>query len=294
MNIADLKAEGAGARVMILGYPGAGKTGSLASLANAGYKIRMIDFDANPQPFVQHVDPRFYPNVDIIQLGDKMMKGSSYLEPDGIPTAYMRALELMNRWKYKARDGTETDLGPTSAWGSDTIVVLDSLTSLGDAIFRRQAKLMNKSPDTMTDRVWGIAMGQQDGFIEALKSPLNRFHLIVLAHLKIIGPPDVRDKENPVTRELKERLVDLVPTRLFPRALGRDLPQSIARHFSTVVLCETCDDKKIVKSGCGRAIYTTPRKELDLKVPGDVPPVLDLADGMAYIFKAIAPPLQAA
>src|ERR1700692_1276245 len=34
-------------RIMVVGYPGTAKTGSLASLLNAGFKIRMLDYDGN-------------------------------------------------------------------------------------------------------------------------------------------------------------------------------------------------------------------------------------------------------
>ncbi len=41
---------------MQLGYPGAGKTGSWACLANAGYQLRIIDLDHNLDPLLEFID----------------------------------------------------------------------------------------------------------------------------------------------------------------------------------------------------------------------------------------------
>ncbi len=59
----------------------------------------------------------------------------------------------MDRWKY-TEDGEEVDLGASKDWGPDTVVVLDSLTAMGTAAFRRQMSLMNKTPLNTTQQLW--------------------------------------------------------------------------------------------------------------------------------------------
>lgn len=277
-------------RMLIVGYPGMHKTGGLSSLIDAGYKIRMLDYDGNTDPIFQYVnDKSKLANVDIVSLEDKLRSGQKFLETTGIPTAFARGLELMNEWKYKDEDGTEINLGRSKDWGCDTIVVLDTMTAMGTAAFRRQMALMNKTPMNTTQQLWGVAMQQQDAFIEYITAEGNRFHVIVMAHLKMIGPKDIKESDDETTKELKKRVADLVETRLFPRALGQDLPQHIGGHFPSLI--EATIENKAGKTN--RIYRTIPRPELDLKLASKVSfDKADVSDGLAKIFAELAPPLD--
>src|SRR5262245_20531699 len=136
-NAADLL-KNLPARILIVGYPGAGKTGALASLANAGFKLRIIAYDklANMAPLFAYVHSDKLTNIDIVALEDKMRATPNGMEPAGVPQAFAQGLNLMERWKYKNPDGTEVDLGKPAEWGPDTIVVLDTLTAMGEAAKR--------------------------------------------------------------------------------------------------------------------------------------------------------------
>jgi hypothetical protein len=267
----DKLSESGKVRMLVVGYPGAGKTGGLASLVNAGFKVRMLDFDGNYQPLLMYAKPELRKNIDIVVLEDKMRQGPRYAEPVGIPEAFAQAHKLLDRWKYKDGD-EEVDLGRSKDWGPDTIVVLDSLTSLGRAAFRRAMVMQNKTPGNITDQVWGLAMQEQENFIEALTSADNNHHVIVLSHLVLVGPPQHRKGDDDQTKELKERLTDLVPTRLYPSALGQKLPPKIAEHFTTTVLIESEVRGKSVR----RVIRAQPRPELDLKAA-----VLESIEGLS-------------
>lgn len=286
---ADKVAAKTPVRMMVVGYPGSAKTGALASLANAGYKIRMLDFDGNTEPLILYTKPDMLKNIDIVTLEDKMRNGQKYIETSGIPTAFKTALDMMDRWKYKEPDGTEVDLGMSKDWGCDTILVLDSLTAMGEAAMRRVLTMMNKTPYNMTQQAWQFAMKEQEAFIEKLTSKENKFNVIVLSHLKMIGPKDIQESDNDVNKELKEKIADILPTRLYPSALGRQLPQNIAQHFPTVVEAA----KAFKGSTVAYQLMLAPRVDLDLKVPApNLPPKLDIGDGLLRIFEAIAPPLS--
>lgn len=272
-------------RMMIVGYPGMAKTGSLASLANMGYKLRIADYDGNYAALLQHTKPEFLDNIDIVTLEDKLRSSQKFMEVSGIPDAFMRGVKLLDRWKYKEEDGTEVDLGASKDWGCDTIFVLDSNSAMGVAAFRRVMSLLNKTPTNMTQQGWGIAMKEQDEFLERVTSTTNRFHVIVLNHLKMIGPKDIQAQDDELTKSLKGRIADLVPTRLFPNALGQGLPQNIAGHFPNVI------EATVNKKG-QRVFLTQPRQELDLKLAMlDAKPEYPISDGLATIFAAIAPPI---
>lgn len=273
-------------RALIVGYPGAGKTGALASLLNAGFKMRYLDFDGNIEPLMLYADREKLANLDIMYFEDKMRVGAQFMEPVGIPTAFKEALDAMDHWKYTEQDGTVVDLGASKDWGPETIVVLDSLTAMGEAAFRRAMKLSNKTPMNTTDRVWGLAMAEQLAFIQKLTSFNNKFHVIVLAHLKMISPKSERSGDSDLTKELKEQVANLLPTRLYPSALGWQLPQVIGGEFPTLL-----EIVATVKAGqVKRVIKTVPRVDLDVKVPApNLPKELDITDGMLTIFKALSP-----
>ena len=275
-------------RMLIVGYPGAGKTGALASLANAGYKIRLIDFDGNYLPLLKFTKPEFLPNIDIQTFEDKLRSGMKFIETEGIPTAFANALKALDRWKYTDVDGTEVDLGRSKDWGCDTIVVVDGMTGMGSASFRRVQNMLNKTPLNTTQQVWGIAMAEQDAFVEKLTSAQNAFHVIVLSHLKMISPKEASKDAEDGAKEIARQQMELIPTRLFPSALGHQLPQNIGGHFPTLVLIEPEYKGTTVR----RVIRTIPRPELDIKLPANMPDKLDISDGLAKIFAELAPPLS--
>lgn len=273
-------------RALLVGYPGAGKTGALACLIDAGFKMRFLDFDGNLEPLLLHADASKLDNLDVLHFEDRMRIGSAFHEPVGIPTAFSDALKAMDHWKYKDGEGNEVDLGKSDEWGPDTIVVLDSLTAMGEASMKRAMKLSNKTPMNNTDRVWGLAMGEQAEFIKRLTRTSNRFHVIVLAHLKMIGPKDIRHGDSSLTQKIKEETGSLIETRLFPSALGWQLPQQIGGEFPTLL-----EVTASVKAGhVKRVIRTVPRPELDVKLPAILEAKeLDIKDGMLHIFNALSP-----
>lgn len=274
-------------RGMLVGYPGAGKTGALACLLNAGFKLRVLDFDGNLEPLLKWADPAKLDNLDAIHFEDQTRIGSGFLEPVGIPQAFANALRAMDQWKYPGPDGVEVDLGASKDWGPDTIVVLDSTRTMGDAAFRRAMKMLNKTPMNTTDRVWGLAMSEQAAFLNKLGSSSNRFHVIILSHLKMVGPKDVRSGDSDLTTTIKGQVADLIGTRLYPWVLGWQLPQTIAGDFSTVL-----EVASTVKAGqVKRVIRWQPRQELDLKLPANMGDVkeLDIKDGLLHIFRAVSP-----
>lgn len=272
-------------RCLLLGHPGAGKTGALAPLLNAGFKMRMLDFDGNLEPLLQFTDPGKLSNLDVLHFEDKMRLGSGFMEPVGIPTAFKNALNALDNWVYE-EGGEKIDLGCSKDWGPDTIVVVDSLTKMGDAAFRRAQKMLNKNPTNTTQQVWGLAMAEQLAFVERLTSTSNRHHTIVLAHMKIIAPKDSGKGDSELTEDLKKRMAEVVPTRYYPRALGYELPQTIGGEFSTALVMET----EYVGMKARRYLKSIPSELLDLKIPApNFPAKLDIADGMLTVFKALSP-----
>jgi hypothetical protein len=273
-------------RIMLIGYPGTAKTGSLASLANAGFKLRIENFDGNLDPLIDRINPAMLKNVDSVLLEDAITMGAQYTEASGIPEAFAKGVRLMDNWKYK-EDGGEVDLGRSKDWGLDTILVLDSITSMGEAAKRRATKLSNKTSDTVTDRVWNLAITEQANYLDKLSSAANGFHVIVIAHLKMISPRDVRKGDSDIAKAVKQEIADMLPTRLYPNVLGWQYPQVAMADWPIVIEAT----REIKGNAVKYALNLTPRSELDLKYPGveTIGPKLDISDGMLKVFRALSP-----
>ncbi len=286
-------------RMLLTGFPGAGKTGAIASLANAGYKLRIMDFDGNPESLLAYTRPELLQNIDIVSLEDELADAQGFTTTKGLPTAFARGRRLLDRWKYEDADGVKdektgksyVDLGSTYEWGPDTILVLDGLTGLSSAAMRRAQAAANVTPLSMTQGVWGAAMQDEEGFIETLTAKKRAHHVICISHLKLIGPKAVERKDDDTAKAIKEQLVELVPTRWYPTALGQGLAKTIAGHFPVTINIgiESKANKAV------RRFNVQPREDMDLKVPAaTLPTELSIENGLIAIFKALGakPPVS--
>jgi hypothetical protein len=292
MNGADLFASDP-FRGIIVGYPGGGKTGAIAALANVGYKIRVLDYEGNFRPLLAFTKPEFRKNIDVVTFQDKLANSpdKSYVAPVGIPSAFNRSLEMMMHWKYKNPDGTETDLGKPADWGMDTVIVLDSITGQGEAAFRRAQVMANKTPSNTTQAVWGGAVADQLGMLQIMGAFDKRYHLIALAHLTMIGPQDIDKKDDDLTKEIKRDIAELLPTRLYPKAVTKAFSQTIAKEFPTMLLAEQRERAGKVQ----RILKTTVGAELDLKFPvANAPAEVPVETGLATLFALMGykPPVE--
>jgi hypothetical protein len=258
---------------LIYGDGGAGKTSSLISLVQAGYKLRIYDFDNLLKPLKGLIKARCPERIDQVSVQtftDKLkgidvpvvMQGASMkVMPNvvGTPKAYSDAMKQLNHWK----DGDE-DLGAPSSWGEDTIVVIDSLTSAANSAFRYVQAMnpMAKEPQTYYFAAQNLIMN----LIYLLCSEDFGVHVLVLAHLNYD-----KDKEGNILKA-------------FPKSIGSALNTSIATNFNTALLVES------VGNSGKREIVTRSTGLLDLKNPavfsGELPARLPSETGLADYFTA--------
>ena len=274
-------------RCLIAGYPGSGKTGCLAALANAGFKLRVLSFDkrANMAPLLMFTEPDKRKNIDVLFFEDPLTVEDRYIGVLGIPNAFAGALKAMDRWKYKEGE-TEIDLGRSKEWGRDTVVVLDNLTSMGDAAMRRARAIRNKTPVNTTDDTWGLAMNEQAAFIEKMAANANNFHLVINAHMKMVGPKGERSGDTELQKLVKEQEAELISTRLYPSALGRALPPEICRHLPTVLRAERRVDRAGKEK---RVLLTVSGPEFDTKVPAiGLAAELPIETGLLTVLEAVS------
>lgn len=245
-------------KILYIGDSSTGKTGSLVSLVEAGYKLRILDMDNgldSLKAYVKKQCPDKINNVDYETVRDKFKSSAAGPVIDGQPKAYVNAVKLMDKW---------SDESLPKDWGPETIFVLDSLTRLGDAALA-WAKGMN--PGAKDGRQWyGVAQDSLENVLSLLTSDEFHANVIVISHVKIIERQDGTYKG-------------------YVNAVGSALGPTIPTYFNTLVLAET--------SGSGvsarRKIKTVPTGMIDLKNPAPfaVLPELPLESGLATLFQTL-------
>lgn len=196
-------------RVKLLwcGDPGAGKTGSLATLANAGFNVNIIDIDNNLAIL------RAY-------LTDEAAKCVSYVTiPAKDPQTWNKAVALLDKWD----DGVDP-----KTWDANTVFVVDSGTFLNEALMTNLCTAKGiKLEDAPPQALWGSMYKVFENFIAKLTSDKYKCHVIVTAHLR-----NLEDD-----RGLKKS---------YPSFMGQQLPNTVARYMNNVWLAETKDGKRSI------------------------------------------------
>lgn len=251
-------------KCLVIGDSGSGKTGALTSLVKAGYKLRILDFDNNLdvlKAFIEHECPDKINNVEFRTLRDKRKAGAEGAVIDGKPTAFSSALRMLDQWKYD-----DVDFGKPSAWGSDCILVLDSLSRFCDAAFdfRLPLAVVGRSGEIDLRAVYGDAQDAVESTLANLTSPQFETNVIVIAHIVYQETPD--------------------GIKGFPQGVGQKLSPKIPQYFPTKI--------RFFNKGGKRSIKTTSTPMIDLANPKpfDMLPEYPIETGMADIFAVLRQP----
>lgn len=224
-------------KMLLIGNSGMGKTGCLASLALAGYNLRILDTDSGAEILFQMLkhDKDALARVDVETHTDKYVEVGGAMRPKVPLTGFSGAAKTMTNWP---------GLGKPAEWTEDDILVVDSLTLLGKFIFNHvlnlAGRLLTGQPPQIQD--WGAAMELQENVLAGLYNlPCN---VIVTSHLTSITPEG-----------------EAVPM-FFPSALGSKLPPKVGRYFNS-----TIGVKMIGVGQAKRRIITTSDPTLGCKTP---------------------------
>lgn len=255
---------------LVLGDSGSGKTGSLASLLKDGYKLRIYDFDNLLQVLInqalwdcpEKMDnlsyQTFTDNFKIPPVPVGMIEKAQRAMPFvvGTPTAYVNALKQLDYWK----DGDE-DLGKPGEWGPDSIVVIDTLTSMAMAAYRYAVAMDPLGKDGRVH--YKTAQDLVMNCLALLASKQFNTNVLLLAHIDY-------DKDH------------LGMTKGFPRSIGAAINSVIAGNFNCVLRVENND-------GVNRYIRTNASGIVDLKNPVAfrVQEKYPIETGMADFFAAV-------
>lgn len=254
-------------KLLLIGDAKSGKTGSLVSLVKAGYKLRILDMD-NLLDILKYCImeqcPNMIENVEFRTLRDRRKASPTGPVIDGQPKAFQDAIKMLDRWKYKNDDGTETDLGVPAEWGPDCILILDSLSRFCDAAydFREPLTPKGKSGDYDARAVYGDAQDAVEYVLATLTSKSFATNVIVVAHIQYMDLPDGTKKG-------------------FPQGVGQKLSPKIPQYFPSVVLYTNQGGKRTLQTN------STPLIDLANPRPFAVEKSYPIETGLAQFFEVL-------
>lgn len=245
-------------KLLLIGDSKSGKTGSLASLVFAGYKLRILDYDNGLDALAQVIkqrDPKLLANVEYRTLRDKVIATPiGPMVPN--PTAFIEGLKLLDKWE---------PFGVPATWGKEVIVVLDSFTFMSDAAFNYRLPIVPKSKDGKFDvrMVYKDAQDAAESVLALLTSDNFLCNVVVISHVRYVVNPDGTKKG-------------------YPSAVGSALSPLIPRYFNSVALAQTGPGGK-------RQIQTAPTAMIDLANPASFKMLstLPIETGLGTFFETV-------
>lgn len=249
-------------KLLLLGDAKSGKTGSLVSLVKAGYKLRILDFD-NLLDILKYMIleecPDRLDSVEFVTLRDKYKPTATGTIIDGRPRAWIDSLKLLNRWQVD-----ETDLGVPAEWGSECILVVDSLSRWCDAAydFHESSIPRGKSGDFDGRAVYGNAQDDVEKQLASLTSKSFQTNVIVIAHGTYMTLNDGS-------------------TKIFPQGVGQKLSPKIPQYFPNYIRYRNRGGKRTIQLESDSMI------DLATTNPKAMPRELDIGDGLARFFEIL-------
>lgn len=248
-------------KLLNVGDSGSGKTGSLASLADAGYHLYILDYDNGLDILANLLrdNPDALARITYRTLRDRreFIKGKPILRPP--INAFTLAGETLNEWQEAAGG----DFGPND------IVVIDTLTTFSKAAFHYAMQIAGRLNVRAQLTDYGDLATSVLAFIDNITASDSNFNVIVNSHVKYFGGDD----------EVQ------LQARGLPNAEGQQISKDVSLYFNTVVLSHTTGTGPGVK----RVISTVPRGVVGVKTsaPNTVRPTYDVAGGLAPLFRDI-------
>ena len=252
-------------KLLFVGDSGAGKTGALASLAAAGYKVRILDLDNGVDVLRDLLTSDRYTkdavnNVEYVTITEPMKNQGGKLIP-AKASVWQRTTGMLGDWK----DGT-ANLGSITTWDSNSVLVIDSLTMLSDAALSYILAMNGRLGQHPHQADWGLAQALVENLLRMLYDESVKCNVIINCHIKPMGD-------------------DSGPERYYPNTLGKALPPKVGRYFNTVLLAQSSGRGQNLK----RQIFTTSQGTIECKntAPSKVAQSYPLETGLADYFAAV-------
>jgi AAA domain len=256
-------------KLLLIGDAKTGKTGSLVSLVKTGYHLRILDFDNLLDSLKYQVlreCPDMLGNVEYRTLRDRYKQTPLGPALDGRAQAFVNAMKMLDKWSYD-----DVDLGTPAEWGSDCILVIDSLSRMCDAAYDFHFNIARpgKSGEIDGRAIYGAAQDAVEMVLSNLTSDTFKTNVIIIAHIAYQDQPDGTKKG-------------------FPQGVGQKLSPKIPQYFSSVVLYTNVRDKRTIKTN------STALVDLANPKPFEMSPELPIETGLATFFQTLRGPTTAA
>lgn len=205
-------------RLLLMGDSTSGKTGALAQLANAGYRLLLHDFDQNSRVITNHLTPQHAP-IYIQAYGVARLTNNGML--DAGKAVQQAAVKELNRFaaqlKHWNADGD--DLGSWDTWTPKDIVVIDSATFMARLLVLAAAEHPKVNANEKT--LYKYAGDFQTKIYADLTSDANKASVIVIAHEM---PDGDRDTEGNIVSNHKT----------IPSGVGRAAAKQSSSYFTDI------------------------------------------------------------
>ena len=246
-------------KMLLMGDPGAGKTGGLASLAHAGYNLNIIDLDNKLDILInQLMDPKSpydkeaWKRVRYVTLTEKFAGIGGTMGAPKSFSNWNRIGATMNKFE---------DLGSVYDWGPKDILVVDSLTAAGVAAFNFASgqNMGNRNQDNRMN--YFHAQNYLENLAIVLASDDVKCNVILNCHIHFIG-----DETDGTLHG-------------YPTTIGRALSAKYGMFFSNMLLVKSVGNQ--------RKIFTSPTSRIEVKTtaPLRVKSQYDLPFGLSEFFK---------
>lgn len=255
-------------KTLLIGDSGAGKTGALASLAGAGYNLRILDCDNGLDSLANILtdakspyDSKAAERVNFLTIREARKNVAGKLIPKSAK-AWNKAMEALSHWK----DEDGEDLGPVSTWGPSDILVIDSLSFLSQYALNVVLALNARLGQHPQLQDWGLAQTYVESFLDMITNDEVACHVILICHITYL------EGDNSITKG-------------YPRSLGKSLPPKIGTYFNNALMAQT----KGAGTNQRRVILTNTSGLVELKnsAPLRVQKEYPLETGLADYFRAI-------
>lgn len=253
-------------KLLLIGDSGAGKTGSLASLARAGYELRIVDMD-NGLDVLKNLlsdSPEALTRVHFRTITDPMRSVNGKLMPRSAK-AWETACKMVEHWKWTSPEGEVEDLGPASGWGERTVLVIDSLTMLSTAAMNFVLAMNARLGGTPQLQDWYVGQQLVEGFLQEVYDEAMQCNVIIMSHVTFLGPEGME--------------------RGYPNTLGKALPPKVGRYFNSTLMVQSSGTGENIK----RRIWTTTKGAVELKntAPTRVKKDYPIESGLAEYFRDV-------
>ena len=257
-------------KILLMGDPGGGKTGSLASLAKAGYNLRIMDFDNGTEILRNLLTPEEYARCSIVPLQDRRAAKRLPVLGEGntikgytvraIPTkadAWQRAINLVFDWKTE-----QHSYGSVYDWTGKDVLVLDSITHMWRTAMNFILAINNRLGQNPSQPEWGTCQGMILDVLSTFFDASIKCNVVCCAHIAY------DTDQNEILHGL-------------PSGPGRALNKEIGTYFNHTIRAATIGNShKIVTKSDGVV-------ELKSAAPGRVKATYPIESGLADYFAAV-------